>query len=95
METENEAPQVGHQPPGLASPIAVTAMLTTLFLALSQIEGRSIDNDYLSSSLTLPLAALASACIGRMSPWLRLSSTVGLRVSALSIGLLAIAFAAN
>ncbi len=95
METDNEASQDSPRPPQLTSPIAITAMLTILFLALSQIEGRTIDNDYLSSSLTLPFAALASACIGRMSPWLRLSSSSGLRVSALSFGLLAISFAAN
>ena len=95
METDNEASRDSPQPPGISSPIVITAMLTILFLALSQIEGRTIDNDYLSSSLTLPLAALASACIGRMSPWLRLSSTAGLRVSVLSFGLLAISFAAN
>jgi len=95
METDKEAPQVNLRLPGIVSPIAITAMLTMLFLGLSQIEGRTIDNDYLTSSLKLPLAALASACIGIMSPWLRLSPTVGLRVSVLSFGLLAIASMAN
>ncbi|MEC8873786.1 MAG: STT3 domain-containing protein, partial [Candidatus Thermoplasmatota archaeon] len=99
MELDNEVPQGNPiTPAALVSPAAITVTIFALFLAMCQLEGRSIGSDYLFETLVLPTAALLAAWMGRISNslnYLFSNTSSRIRIAPLAISLIVLALVAN
>ena len=92
MEAKKEDSQVA-QFSNLISPLAITSSLLILFLASAFFEGREIGEE-LNGAILISISVIIPACIGRSSRLIPLESSA-LRVSSLSLALLAIGLASN
>ena len=77
------------------APLATCSALFAFFLAISLLEGRSLDGNYLADAAIVTFSLLLSACIGRILPEVTTLGSTGLRQFSTYAAIIAIALFAN